>query len=68
MKFKLNTKVLSAEKENGKVVVKTESAKGGQTETVRIFYCALWTWIMTPHRSKPTLSWSLWDVDPILRG
>ncbi|TFL05440.1 hypothetical protein BDV98DRAFT_541349 [Pterulicium gracile] len=34
MKFKLNTKVLSAEKENGKVVVKTESAKGGQTETV----------------------------------
>ncbi|KAL0958993.1 hypothetical protein HGRIS_014307 [Hohenbuehelia grisea] len=33
MKFKLNTKVLSAEKENGKITVKTESAKGGKEET-----------------------------------
>jgi dihydrolipoamide dehydrogenase len=34
LKFKLNTKVLSATKENGKVTVKTEAAKGGQEETL----------------------------------
>ena len=34
LKFKLNTKVLSADKQNGKVVVKTESAKGGNEESV----------------------------------
>jgi pyruvate/2-oxoglutarate dehydrogenase complex dihydrolipoamide dehydrogenase (E3) component len=34
IKFKLNTKVLSAEKQDGKVVVKTQAAKGGKEETV----------------------------------
>lgn len=35
IKFKLNTKVLSADKQDGKVIVKTEAAKGGKEETVR---------------------------------
>ena len=34
VKFKLNTKVLSADKVDGKVVVKTQSAKGDKEETV----------------------------------
>lgn len=34
LKFKLNTKVLSADKVDGKVVVKTQSAKGDKEETV----------------------------------
>ena len=34
MKFKLNTKVISAEKQDGRVVVTTEAAKGGKEETV----------------------------------
>jgi len=34
IKFKLNTKVLSADKEDGKVVIKTEAAKGGKEETL----------------------------------
>ncbi|TFY81379.1 hypothetical protein EWM64_g2635 [Hericium alpestre] len=34
LKFKLNTKVLSADKQDGKVFVKTESAKGGKEETL----------------------------------
>jgi hypothetical protein len=33
---KLNTKVLSAEKNDGKVVVMTEAAKDGKQEKVRI--------------------------------
>ncbi|KAI0293182.1 dihydrolipoyl dehydrogenase [Multifurca ochricompacta] len=33
-KFKLSTKVLSAEKKDGKVVVTTEAAKGGKQETL----------------------------------
>ena len=33
----LNTKVLSAEKKDGKVLIKTESAKGGKEETVRLY-------------------------------
>jgi len=32
LKFKLNTKVLSAEKKDGKVFLKTEAAKGGKEE------------------------------------
>lgn len=36
LKFKLNTKVLSADKQDGKVVIKTESAKGGNEESVSI--------------------------------
>ena len=35
LKFMLNTKVLSAEKKDGKVFIKTESAKGGKEEEVR---------------------------------
>ncbi|KAJ3759027.1 hypothetical protein EV360DRAFT_82502 [Lentinula raphanica] len=34
LKFKLNTKVLSAEKRDGKVILKTEAAKGGKEETL----------------------------------
>lgn len=34
LKFKLNTKVMSADKVDGKVVVKTQSAKGDKEETV----------------------------------
>lgn len=34
LKFKLNTKVLSAEKKDGKVFLKAEAAKGGKEETV----------------------------------
>ncbi|KAJ8581154.1 dihydrolipoyl dehydrogenase [Rhizopogon salebrosus TDB-379] len=33
IKFKLNTKVLSADKQDGKVTIKTESAKGDKQET-----------------------------------
>ena len=36
-KFKLSTKVLSAEKKDGKVIVATESAKDGKQDTVRGF-------------------------------
>ena len=32
----LNTKVLSAEKKDGKVTLKTEAAKGGKEDSVRI--------------------------------
>lgn len=38
IKFKLNTKVLSADKIDGKVAIKTEAAKGGKEETVRKFH------------------------------
>ncbi|KAJ2916181.1 hypothetical protein MD484_g4241, partial [Candolleomyces efflorescens] len=34
LKFKLNTKVLSAEKRDGKVFLKAEAAKGGKEETL----------------------------------
>jgi len=36
LKFKLNTKVLSAEKKDGKVLLAAESAKDGKQETVRL--------------------------------
>jgi dihydrolipoamide dehydrogenase len=36
LKFKLNTKVLSAEKKDGKVYLTAESAKGGKQEIVRM--------------------------------
>ena len=36
LKFKLSTKVLSAEKKDGKVIVTTEAAKDGKQETVCI--------------------------------
>jgi dihydrolipoamide dehydrogenase len=35
-KFKMSTKVLSAEKKEGKVIVSTEAVKDGRQETVRI--------------------------------
>jgi pyruvate/2-oxoglutarate dehydrogenase complex dihydrolipoamide dehydrogenase (E3) component len=35
LKFKLSTKVLFAEKKDGKVVVTTEAAKDGKQDTVR---------------------------------
>lgn len=34
LKFKLNTKVISAEKKDGKVYLEAEAAKGGKSETV----------------------------------
>ena len=37
LKFKLNTKVLSADKKDGKVYLQAEPAKGGKAETVRFF-------------------------------
>ena len=37
LNFKLNTKVLSAEKKDGKVYLQAEPAKGGSAETVRFF-------------------------------
>jgi hypothetical protein len=37
LKFKLSTKVLSAEKKDGKVVVSTEAAKDGKQDSVRGF-------------------------------
>ena len=36
LKFKLNTKVLSADKKDGKVYLQAEPAKGGNAETVRL--------------------------------
>ena len=38
LKFKLNTKVLSADKQDGLVHIKTEAAQGGKEETVRSFF------------------------------
>jgi len=35
IKFKLNTKVISATREGDKVSVKVDAAKGGKEETVR---------------------------------
>lgn len=37
LKFKLHTKVTSAEKVDGKVLIKTESAKDGKEDTVRYY-------------------------------
>ena len=34
LKFKLNTKVVSADKKDGQVIIKTEAAKGGKEDTV----------------------------------
>src|SRR6266702_4118161 len=36
LKFKLNTKVISAEKKDGKVYLEAEPAKGGRPETVSV--------------------------------
>ena len=37
----LNTKVVSAEKQDGKVFIKTEAAKGGKEDTVRGIICVV---------------------------
>ena len=37
-KFKLSTKVVSAEKKDGKITVTTEAAKDGKQETVRVYF------------------------------
>ena len=58
LKFKLSTKVLSAEKKDGKVIVTTEAAKDGKQETV----CTSWFHavggVNRVHRSRPMLSLS----------
>ena len=58
LKFKLSTKVLSAEKKDGKVIVTTEAAKDGKQETV----CSSWFLVVDGvnrvHRSRPMLSLS----------
>lgn len=41
LKFKLHTKVLSAEKKDGKVYLAAESAKDGKAETVRFKHLLL---------------------------
>ena len=41
LKFKLNTKVLSADKKDGKVYLQAEPAKGGNAETVCYFIISL---------------------------
>ena len=38
LKFKLNTKVLSAEKKGGKIYLQAEPAKGGAEETVGFLF------------------------------
>jgi dihydrolipoamide dehydrogenase len=38
IKFKLSTKVLSAEKKDGKVIVTTEAAKDGKQDSVRLLF------------------------------
>lgn len=38
LKFKLNTKVLSAEKKDGQVILQAEPAKGGNAETVCLLF------------------------------
>lgn len=42
IKFKLNTKVVSADKQDGKVIIKTEGAKDGKEETVWLILLTWW--------------------------
>ena len=48
LKFKLNTKVLSADKKDGKVYLQAEPAKGGNAETVRFFIFSYQIVLMSP--------------------
>ena len=56
LKFKLSTKVLSAEKKDGKVVVTTEAAKDGKQETVRRSQVLVIRMLNQIHSSMPMLS------------
>ena len=58
LKFKLNTKVLSAEKKDGKVIVTTEAAKDGKQETVSIYCILVVCEFNRVHRLRPMLSLS----------
>ena len=64
IKFKLNTKVLSADKVDGKVVVNTQSAKGDKEETVsrgwsaRMLFERLTLSISARSRRRLGCSWS----------
>jgi dihydrolipoamide dehydrogenase len=51
LKFKMNTKVVGAEKKDGLVLIKTEAAKGGKEETV----CCILSqpFILLPNPSPP---------------
>lgn len=42
IKFKLGTKVVGAEKRDGKVFIKTESAKGGKEEEVSTLFSTVY--------------------------
>jgi dihydrolipoamide dehydrogenase len=42
IKFKLNTKVIGAEKKGETVALNVEAAKGGKEEQVRVRACAVW--------------------------
>jgi hypothetical protein len=54
----LNTKVLSAEKKDGKVIVTTEAAKDGKQKTVSISCILVVCRFDRAHRSRPMLSLS----------
>ena len=54
IKFKLNTKVLSADKQDGKVIIRTEAAKGGKEETVAKFHIFLLHILIRDHSWRPT--------------
>ena len=49
LKFKLSTKVLSAEKKDGKVIVTTEAAKDGKQDSVRYSVSSLFARRFTQH-------------------
>ena len=65
LKFKLNTKVLSAEKKDGKVIVTTEAAKDGKQETVSNSCILVVCGFNRAHRLRPMLSLSLSVADHI---
>ena len=53
LEFKLNTKVLSAEKKDGKVLLIAESAKNGKQETVRLEFSRLTRLLYLSFSSRP---------------
>jgi len=55
LKFKLSTKVLSAEKKDRKVIVSTEAAKDGKQDTVRGSQSLIVSLLNKARRSKRTL-------------
>lgn len=54
LKFSLNTKVLSAEKKDGKIILKTEAAKGGKEAEVRFALYVSLDLSKPPHSTRPT--------------